>query len=209
MKSIMKFTLLLSFFFLAMLGNAAPSEWVYNRVINGSILDRDVRMYSFFGSVYSGYEFLASTEGPFLGYKEGDGFYMKQQDHKTTEQKVDNNIWIATYYGELLCAETFANTEAIPLCDWYEETTDNGQFISNANDFYLAFMSTGDQSEDGIDRYGWFHVALDDELYMSILDSGIGLYGENVYVGASPEPASGLLILLGIASIALRRRKTA
>ena len=44
-------------------------------------------------------------------------------------------------------------------------------------------------------------------LEMSILKSGIGLYGENVYVGAIPEPTSGLLMLLGIVGLALRRRK--
>ena len=203
----MKFTLLLSFACLTMAVTAVPYEWTYINLCNGEFFDSDLRMYTFNGCVYSGYEYIASTEGPLLGYKDGDDFYMKQQDHKTTPQKVDNNIWIAAYYGELLSAETFSKVEAIPLCDWYESTTDNGLFISDANDFYLAFMSTGSRSKDGIDRYGWLHVALNDGLEMSILESGIGLYGENVYVGPIPEPTSGLLLLLGLASLALRRRK--
>ena len=108
-----------------------------------------------------------------------------------------------------VCPPNPPTADPIPLCNWYDSTTENGQFISNADDFYLAFMSTGSQSEDGIDRYGWFHVALDDNMEMSILESGIGLYGENIYVGATPEPTAGLLLLLGSAFLALRRRKAA
>ena len=207
----MKTTLSVPLFILcfATTGMAAPSQWIEVNLINGCIMGSDLQTYRFGGSVYSDYDYLASSEGPLLGYKDGDGFYMKQQDHKTTPQKVDNNVWIAAYYGELLSAETFSTSEAIPLCNWYESTTDNGQFISDADDFYLAFMSTGSNSEDGIDRYGWFHVALNDALEMSILESGIGLYGESIYVGAVPEPTSGLLLLLGIAGLVLRRKATA
>ena len=50
-------------------------------------------------------------------------------------------------------------------------------------------------------------ISVPKNLEMSILESGIGLYGENIYVGAIPEPTSGLLMLLGIVGLALRRRK--
>ena len=205
----MKTTFLISFICLSSACLASSYNWIDVDIINGSIGGSDIRTYSIYGCVYSGYEYLASTEGPLAGYKDGNGFYLKQKDHKTTQQKVDNNVWIAAYYGELLCAETFSTADPIPLCNWYDSTTENGQFISNADDFYLAFMSTGSQSEDGIDRYGWFHVALDDNMEMSILESGIGLYGESIYVGATPEPTAGLLLLLGSAFLALRRRKAA
>lgn len=185
---------------------SATYSWKNVSVINGSG-PGDLRWYAFGGVVYSGNDYVASTEGPLVGYKGGNAFYMRQQDHGTTQMEMDNNMWIVAYYGELLNADAFVAADCIPLSNWYDETASNGRFVSDKNDFYLAFMTIGTNVKDDIERYGWFHVALNDELEMSILDSGIGLYGESVYVGggAVPEPNSGILYLFGFLTLMVRR----
>lgn len=201
----------LFFVVVCLIMNAALSasySWEDVGVING-LGPGDLRWYTFGGVVHSGDDYVASTEGPLVGYKDGNAFYMRQQDHKTTQMKIDNNMWIVAYCGEFLNADTFATMDSIPLSNWYDETALNGQFVSDKNDFYLAFMTVGSNVKDGIERYGWFHVALNDELEMSILDSGIGLYGEAVVVGYAPvpEPNSVVLLLMGLTMIVLRRKE--
>ena len=55
--------------------------------------------------------------------------------------------------------------------------------------------------------YGWVHVSIDENLEMTLLGDGINLYGGAVTVGATPEPVSGLLLLVGALLLALRRRR--
>ncbi len=62
---------------------------------------------------------------------------------------------------------------------------------------------------EGMTWYGWVHVSVDENLDMTLLGDGINLYGGPVTVGvpesAIPEPAGGLLLLLGAGLLALRR----
>lgn len=187
----------------------AEAEWRYVSVMNGEIYGSSVRNYYISGCVYDGNQGLASAEGPLVGYSDTAGFHLLQQDHETTPMPVDNNIWVLTHAGDLLNSESINMLQRIELCDWNKSEPTDGIIVDSPEDFYLGFMSTGDNAWDGIDRYGWFHVGIDQNLDMFIIDSGVGLYGESIYVGIGPipEPTSGLLFLLGVAGLALRRKQ--
>lgn len=56
---------------------------------------------------------------------------------------------------------------------------------------------------------GWVEYMIDDSGKFNLLNSAIDFDGGPMIVGAIPEPTSGLLLLLGIAGLALRRKSTA
>ena len=55
-------------------------------------------------------------------------------------------------------------------------------------------------------RYGWFQIGVDQAGELNILSSAWDLDGDAIVVGAIPEPTSGMLVLLGMAALALKRR---
>ena len=59
--------------------------------------------------------------------------------------------------------------------------------------------------------YGWAEYMVDENGQFKILQSAIDFDGGPMIIvgGAIPEPTSGVLLLLGIAGLALRRRKAA
>ena len=88
-----------------------------------------------------------------------------------------------------------------------------GTLIENPSDFYMVFkvsevLKDSSGYSEGQTWYGWVHVAIDDNLEMTLLGEGINLYGGAVTVGESvtPKPSSALLLLVGGALLALRRR---
>ena len=59
---------------------------------------------------------------------------------------------------------------------------------------------------EGLSLYGWVHVSIDENLEMTLLGEGINLSGGAVTVGATPEPSSAILLLVGGALLGLKRR---
>ena len=196
--------------FLATLsGSAATYEWTAGIVPGGVWGKPEIKLYAIGGGVYvdGAVNAIAETGGEFIGYGNDTGVYLKQQDQDTTPMPVGNNYWVVAYYGDILNHETIATMERIELCNWEDYSSTGGTLIDNPDDFYLGSMSTGYWSSDGIDRFSWYHLSLDDELQMSLIDAGIGFYGESVVVGLSPEPSSLQLLLVGLACFSLRRRR--
>lgn len=193
------------------MGQAASFSWEYVYVIPGEIGGTSVKAYTISGSIHAGslWWSVASTEGPFLGYKDEDGFYLKQCDHQSTASPAENNLWVLAVYGEVLSYDTIENAHKIPLCDWYDGTTTGGTLIETPEDFYLGFMVNGYDDWSDMTWFGWLHVSVDDELSMSLLDAGIGLNGEAVRIGigAIPEPSCVLLLLLGLGVLGLCRKR--
>lgn len=202
----MKITMLFFCFLMYIGAFAANYDWTNVRIVNGEIGGSSVRLYDVYGHVGKN-----STEGPLLGYQDEHGFYLKQSDHMTTSVHVDNNVWVLAYYGELLSHEAIEAATRIPLVDWCDAEPVGGVLVETPSDFYLGFMSTGSNAYDGIDRFGWYHVSLDANLDMALLDAGIGLDGESVLVGIGPipEPTGSILVLCGLAVLGLRRKETA
>ena len=80
------------------------------------------------------------------------------------------------------------------------------------SDLYLMFaMGDNDGHNNYISNpyclYGWVHLNVDEQGRMNILSSVIGMEGQSMIVGAIPEPSAGVLLLLGLAALALRRRR--
>lgn len=184
---------------------AANSDWDYVGITNGGVSDSLIYIYDLYGYPRG---CAVSTEGPLSGYETTDGFFLKQRDHKTTPVPVDNNIWVLAFYGELLNDETIEKATRIPLVDWEDYSTADGVLVAHPSDFYLGFKATGSNAYDGVDRFGWYHVSVDDSLEMTLLDAGVGFYGEAVLVGIGsiPEPTGTMLALVGMALLALRRK---
>ncbi|MBP5542817.1 MAG: PEP-CTERM sorting domain-containing protein [Kiritimatiellae bacterium] len=71
--------------------------------------------------------------------------------------------------------------------------------------FFLGF-GTASYTVDGQPcLYGWLEIAVNGT-ELSIVNSAIGLNGQSMTVGLIPEPTTTMLLLLGLAPLALRRR---
>ena len=70
----------------------------------------------------------------------------------------------------------------------------------------IRCISLSKTSLRGGTRYGWFQIGVDQAGELNILSSAWDLDGDAIVVGAIPEPTSGMLVLLGMAALALKRR---
>ena len=78
--------------------------------------------------------------------------------------------------------------------------------LQNFNEAYAYLIG----SADGIPSlyYGWMEFAYEDSEFQ-ILQSAIGLTGQSMVVGSTPEPTGSILVLCGLAVLGLRRKETA
>ena len=78
-------------------------------------------------------------------------------------------------------------------------------------DYYLAFAveNLDDYNNNVVDpryAYGWAHIAVNEDMSLSLLGSAMSLDGSSLIVGAIPEPSAWVLLVLGLSALALRRR---
>ena len=194
--------------------SAASAYWTGLIVGNGGYSgdSSQVAGYSIQGTVYSGDGAYATINATMEGYVVEGSYFLKSLDYtRTGEGGIGvvapvENVWVLAFCGDVLNAETIrAATQIAPIYSYGEAS--GGTPIADRRDFYLAFEASEYGVEDGRSWYGWAHVSVDDDLRMTLLGSGIGLNGESVIAGAVPEPSGGLLLLLGTAVLALRRRR--
>ena len=76
--------------------------------------------------------------------------------------------------------------------------------LDGSENVYLAFEA--DYPSYGSVRYGWMELGLDEDQKLKVYSSAWDLDGDSIMVGAIPEPTSGLMLLFGVAALALRRR---
>ena len=117
--------------------------------------------------------------------------------------------WVLAEFGDIVNDSLFSSRDMI-LDAYYSDRTKieyDSTLVAKEERFYLALIV------DDADYYGWLAIDVDmyGELWLaqSVLSTEPG-----IVVGASPEPtieptpepSSGLLLLIGVAALALRRR---
>ena len=80
--------------------------------------------------------------------------------------------------------------------------TDYELTFNPGDSYYLAFSS---ERNDSI-TYGWVLLEYMGDEQLAVSASAWDKDGDPIVVGAIPEPSSGLLLLIGVAGLALRRR---
>lgn len=190
---------------------AASAYWTdINITNNGGSGKMD---YGFNGNIYGdsgAHKTWVFTD--IYGHMEGGRLHLKQFDYSQEWMEPTFNWWALVAYGEIVNEATFHDaTKQIELFRSNDMYT-GGTLVENPDDFYMAFKASevlveNDRYVEGQSWYGWVHVSVADDLTMTLLGSGIDLYGGAVTVGAIPEPGGGLLLLIGGAMLALRRRR--
>ena len=167
------------------------------------------------GSVASGITGTCSLEVYIiLTSYEANVFRVTSEDHDDTVTSVTAN-WIQADSGERANATTTRNRQSyFNHCHLDHETGwENLEFTTEAGaDFYLMFaVGSTKEYNDNIPNpnclYGWALLEIDTNGELELKRSAIGLDGQEMIVGAIPEPSSALLVLFGCAGLALKRRR--
>lgn len=115
------------------------------------------------------------------------------------------NSFVIANAGDVVGAEYMANQTQYFLYSRYGDMnsarSDYYMDIVKDSPLYVAFRNEFDSGT----RYGWFQIGLDDSGELTMLSSAWDLDGDSITVGATPEPSSGLMLLLGMTILALRR----
>ena len=191
---------------------ASSVSWNIVLVNFGDAIERN---YGFGGYVYGESSARAHINTSIYGHMEQDGLHLKQNDFSRESMDATFNWWAIVSYGEIVDETTFhdATRQVALFYGDAEYASISGTVVENPDDFYMAFkisevLDDGNDYVAGQTWYGWVHVSVDDtDLKMTLLGSGINLYGGAVTVGAIPEPSSALLLLIGGAVLGLRRRR--
>ena len=190
---------------------AATASWTGVSLCGyeGWFSDYGVQGYNFAGNIYgeTGRTWIHSD---FYGRMEGGHFHLQHEDYSMVMDPTFN-WWVLACYGDVVDMNTFG--VMTPVDSYKGDVLSGGTVVENPSDFYMAFKASevifvsGVGYEEGETWYGWVHVSVDDDLNMTLLDEGINLYGGPVIVGAIPEPSAAVLVLVGLAALALRRRR--
>ncbi len=121
--------------------------------------------------------------------------------------------WMQVMPGDILNAST---THAWTAEGWSTPelcgTGITGEIqASPGESVYLALFQSFYSNESSNDVFGWIELAVDATGNVSLMQSALAFPAEGVslQVGSSiPEPSSGILLLMGLGVLALRRRRT-
>ena len=150
----------------------------------------------------------------FLSVQDGR-FLIATADYNDSATGVVDN-WLLAGNGDVADASTTRNQSTyFNHCHLDHQAEWRNAPVSGelGTDFYLMF-AVGDLNDynNNIPNpdclYGWTHLSVDANGDMHLLGSAIGLDGQSMVVGGIPEPSSALLLLLGVAGLALRRKRT-
>ena len=193
---------------------AVPVSWSGVSVMDGGHYQGGAHGYWLGGDIYGANNTHASIFSSMYGHVENGDFYLKHQDFSKESMEPTYNWWALALYEDIVSEATFDSLTHIE--DTYINDPNvplvGGTQVENPSDFYMAFkvsevLKDSSGYSEGQSWYGWVHVSVDDNLNMTLLGEGINLSGGAVTVGATPEPSGTLLLLVGGALLALRRRR--
>lgn len=153
----------------------------------------------------------ASIMGMIFTRTDTDGTHIKVYDYSGTAAPV-NTRWLLAFYGDMLEVSTLPSFKDVELTATYDFGT-GGDKIADPSDFYLVFVA--ENWEDYVSGaanphrwYGWVNLAVNADGALDVIGSDVTVYGDPLTVGGgtTPEPSSGLLLLLGTAMLAVRRK---
>ena len=208
----MKYFIIVFLFVLCSSAIGASAYWTGISLNNYDRSSSTSRDYAFSGDIYGAEGKSAWILSDIYGHVENGNLYLKHMDFSLESMDATFNWWALALYGDVVSEETFSALAHIE--DFYgNDLYTGGTIVEDPTDFYMAFKVSEVLIENheyvaGQTWYGWVHVSIDDNLDMRLLGDGINLDGGAVMVGegGTPEPTSGLLLLLGGALLALRRR---
>lgn len=94
------------------------------------------------------------------------------------------------------------------IYDWTQTVPDSYTIsIGKMESIYLGYAAQDRCIDPNMQYYGWMELYLSSDNVLSIRNSAVDINGSSIIVGAIPEPSSALLLLLGCAGLALKRRK--
>ena len=128
--------------------------------------------------------------------------------------------WVSMAAEDIVAASAFGNGMESLFSTEYTGAT--GEMTVGENEpFYLAFQAyeivfdidpaTG-QLKRGAAYYGWVEFRAMNDGNVELLASAVDIDGDAIIVGggsATPEPSAGVLLILGLAALALRHRRSA
>lgn len=118
------------------------------------------------------------------------------------------NTFVRAVLGDVVDRDYISSKgEYFAWADYETETvrTDYTITLDGTENVYLAFVADS-SSYDGV-RYGWMELGLDEDGGLKVYSSAWDIDGDAIAVGVVPEPTAGLLMLLGIAVLALKRAR--
>lgn len=128
--------------------------------------------------------------------------------------------WILSAFGDVVSAEAFNDASNVFYSQQFGKGSVQRSVGVNVEEaIYLSVKVEGYDwdryfAEDeyvltGDVRYGWVALCADQAGNLSMLSSAIDLDGDGIIVGGGsiPEPSSGVLMLLGLASLGLKRKR--
>ena len=125
--------------------------------------------------------------------------------------------WVVAGKGDLASRKYFAQKDSYlyrggigtEYTNYTDSRRDYPLIISSGETVYLAWEQMWFDEPD-VYKYGWLEISMDDNWRLSVLNIALDLDGDPIVVGwmpsdTTPEPSAGLLLLLGGATLALRR----
>lgn len=130
--------------------------------------------------------------------------------------------WTKMMAEDIVDAVAFGEGKTSLFSNVYSDGATGSLTVRVDQPFYLAFQAyeliytdvidpaTGSSLARGNAHYGWVKLNAESATSVSVLASAMNLGAEGMVVGggAIPEPTAGLLALLGLSALALRRKSS-